>query len=76
MSHLEQDTQRPGPGVYKTGPISEERFIAIFTKKVLALLMPAALVLAGIPEFGLQADASIATGTSEGSIAVDTKEVA
>ena len=76
MSPLEHNPQRQGPEVHKTGPIPEERFIAMFTKKVLTLLMSAALVLAGIPEFGLQPDASIATGTSKGSIAEDIEEVA
>jgi hypothetical protein len=48
----------------------------MFVKKTLSLLMSAALVLAGIPEFGLQVDALIATGTSKGSAIQDTKEVA
>jgi hypothetical protein len=48
----------------------------MFTKKLLTLLMSAAFVLAGIPEFGLQVDALIATGTSRGSTTQDTKEVA
>jgi hypothetical protein len=76
MSSLEHNTQRQGPGIHKTGPIPEERFIVMFTKKLLTLLMSAAFVLAGIPEFGLQVDALIATGTSRGSTTQDTKEVA
>ena len=76
MPPLEHTTQSRGPEVHRTGPFPEERFIAMFTKKILTLLMSAALVLAGIPEFGLQADASIATGTSKGSIAEDIEEVA
>ena len=67
-----QDIRRQGPGVYKTGP--RERFIVKFTREGLTLLMSAALVLADIPGFGLQADASLATGTSKGSL--HTKEVA
>lgn len=73
---MEHNTQRQGPEVHKTGPIPEGRFIAMFTKKVLTLLMSAALVLAGIPEFGLQPDTSIATGTSKSSTAKDIEEVA
>ena len=76
MSSLEQDVLGQGPGGRKTGPIPEERFIAMFAKKVLILMMSAALVLAGVPEFGLQADALIATGKSKGSTKQDTKEVA
>lgn len=76
MSALEQDVRGQNREGRKTGPIPEERFITMFTKKVLTLMMSAALVLAGIPEFGLQADASIATGTSRGSTRHDTKEVA
>ena len=72
MASLEQDT--PGPGVERTGPITKERFIVMFTKKALTLLMSAALVLAGIPEFGLQVDALIATGMSKGLAAQVTKE--
>jgi hypothetical protein len=49
MSSLEHNTQRQGPGVHKTDLIAEERFIVMFTKKALTLLMSAALVLAGIP---------------------------
>jgi hypothetical protein len=60
----------------RRAPFPEERFIVMFVKKTLSLLMSAALVLAGIPEFGLQVDALIATGTSKGSAIQDTKEVA
>jgi hypothetical protein len=74
MSSLEHNTQRQGPGIHKTGPIPEERFIVMFTKKVLSLLISAAFVLAGIPEFGLQMDALIAPGTSKGPMAQDKKE--
>lgn len=72
MASLEQDTQ--GPGVERTGPITKEHFIVMFTKKLLTLLMSAAFVLAGIPEFGLQVDALIATGMSKGLTAQVTKE--
>lgn len=76
MSALEQDVWGQGPGVRKTGLIPEERCIVMSAKKVLTLMMSAALVLADIPEFELQADASIATGTSRGSTTQHTKEVA
>jgi hypothetical protein len=52
----------------------EERFIMMFGKKTLSLLMCAALVPLGIPEFGLQVDALIATGVSKGLTAQVTKE--
>jgi len=74
MSSLEHDSQREGPVVHKTGPIPETRFIVMLTKKVLALLMSAALVLGDIPSFGLQADASIETGTNKESTAQNKKE--
>jgi hypothetical protein len=74
MSSLEHNTQRQGPGIHKTGPIPEERFIVTFTKKLLTLLMSAALVPLGIPEFGLQVDALIATGMSKGLTPQVTKE--
>jgi hypothetical protein len=73
MSSLEQDTQRQGPGVHKTGPILEERFIVMFTKKALTLLMSAALVLADIPGFGFQADPSLAPLPAESALASSQK---
>jgi hypothetical protein len=76
MPSLQHNAQKQGPEVHKTCPIPEERAIAMFTKKALSLLMSAAFVLAGIPEFGLQVDALIATGTSRGSTEQHTMEVA
>jgi hypothetical protein len=67
---------KAGTGSSWTGPIPEERFVVKFAKKASTLLMSAALVLGDIPGFGLQADASVATGTSKGSTAQGTKEVA
>jgi hypothetical protein len=55
-------------------PDYKEHFIVMFTKKLLSLLMSAALVPLGIPECGLQVDALVATGTSKGSAAQVTKE--
>jgi hypothetical protein len=72
MASLEQDIQ--GPGVERTGPITKEHFIVMFTKKALSLMVSAAFVLAGIPEFGLQMDALIAPGASKGPMAQDKKE--
>jgi hypothetical protein len=48
----------------------------MLTNKALTLLISAALVLAGIPEFGLQVDALIATEMSKGPMTQDKKEVA
>ena len=76
MSSLEHNTQRQGPEVNKTGRSLDRRFIVKFTNKTLTLLMSAALVLADVPEVGLQADDSIAIGTSRGSTRQDKKEVA
>ena len=53
--------ERQGPQVKKTGPILTERLIVTFTKKALTLLISAALVLADISGFGLQAQPSIAS---------------
>jgi hypothetical protein len=60
MSSLEHNTEWPGPEIHKTGPILKERFIVMFTKKALTLMLSAALVLAEIPGFGLQANATTA----------------
>ena len=76
MCPLEHNTRSQGPEVNKTGPTLDGRFIVRFTKKTLTLLMSAALVLADVPEFGLQADASMVPATTKGSQENDTKEVA
>ena len=76
MSPWEHNTQRQGPQVHETGPTLAGRFIVRFTKKTLALMMSAALVLADVPEFGLQADASMAPARTKGSQANDAKEAA
>jgi hypothetical protein len=60
MSSLEHNTEREGPEIHKTGPILKERFIVMFTRKALTLMLSAALVLAEIPGFGLQATFSTA----------------
>jgi hypothetical protein len=76
MSSLEQGIPKRGAVVHETSPILAARFIVRYTKRALTLLMSAALVLADIPEFGLQADASMAPATTKGSPAKDTTEVA
>lgn len=45
-----------------------------FTKQTLTFLMSAPLLVAGIPEFGLLANASMALATIKGSQSQNTKE--
>jgi hypothetical protein len=67
---------KEGPESDNTGPIGAEHIIVRFTKRALTLLMSAALVLADIPGFGLQSDASMTPETSKGSQIQNTKEIA
>jgi hypothetical protein len=57
MSSLEHNTEREGPEIHKAGPILKERFIVMFTRKALTLMLSAAVVAPGC---GLQANSSTA----------------
>jgi len=76
MASKEQDTQRQGPVVHKTGPIPpipKVRLIVTFMKKALTLLMSAALVLADVPGFGFQSDPSLAPVPAESALGSSQK---
>lgn len=63
-----------GPASSQHGPGIGGHGIVPFTKQTLTFLMSAPLLVAGIPEFGLLANASMALATIKGSQSQNTKE--